>query len=67
MIQITLNEAEHQLLRSFLSDAMQQEGTSTDEYEETLNALHTKICLYFVELWLQKADSLLPRWGTETF
>jgi hypothetical protein len=49
MIQITFNEAEHQLLRSFLSDAMQQEGTSTDEYEETLNALHTKICLYFME------------------
>ena len=44
-----LTETEHTLLRNIISEVMKEEGTSTDEYEETLNALHTKICLYFME------------------
>ena len=44
-----LDEQEHTLLRNILNEAMQQKGTSTDEYEDTLNSLHTKICLYFME------------------
>ena len=44
-----LTDTEHTLLRNIISEVMKEEGTSTDEYEETLNALHTKICLYFME------------------
>ena len=44
-----LTDTEHTLLRSIISEVVKEEGTSTDEYEETLNALHTKICLYFME------------------
>ena len=45
-----LTDTEHTLLRNIISEVMKEEGTSTDEYEETLNALHTKICLYFMEV-----------------
>ena len=44
-----LTDAEHTLLRNIISEVMKEEGTATDEYEETLNSLHTKICLYFME------------------
>lgn len=44
-----LTDTEHTLLRNIISEVMKEKGTSTDEYEETLNALHTKICLYFME------------------
>ena len=47
-----LNETEHKLLRDILNDVMRQEGTGGAEYEETLNALHEKICLY----WIDEAD-----------
>ncbi len=49
MIDIRLGDSEHQLLRNILNDVMKEEGTSGDEYEETLNALHEKICLYWME------------------
>ena len=48
-----LNETEHKLLRDILNDVMRQEGTGGDEYEETLNALHEKIVLY----WMKEAEA----------
>ena len=48
MIEFSLNKTEHDLLRNILNEVMQMEGTGGDEYEETLNALHEKIVLYWM-------------------
>ena len=52
MIKLSLNKTEHDLLRNILNEVMQEEGTGGDEYEETLNALHEKIVLY----WMKESD-----------
>tara|TARA_Y100001963_G_C6739756_1_gene428343 strand:- start:314 stop:481 length:168 start_codon:yes stop_codon:yes gene_type:complete len=44
-----LNETEHQMLRDILNKVIRYQGLSSDEDEETLNALHEKIVLYWVE------------------
>jgi len=49
MIEFSLNKTEHDLLRNILNEVMQMEGTGGDEYEDTLNALHEKIVLYWME------------------
>ena len=48
MINLSLNKTEHDLLRNILNEVMQEEGTGGDEYEDTLNALHEKIVLYWM-------------------
>ena len=52
MIEFSLNKTEHDLLRNILNEVMQMEGTGGDEYEDTLNALHEKIVLY----WMKESD-----------
>ena len=50
MIDLRLDDKEHQLLRNILNDKIRQEGVSGDEYDETINSLHEKICLYWMEV-----------------
>jgi len=44
------------MLRDILNNAMRQKDPLTDEQEETLNALHEKICLY----WMNEAEDKDP-------
>ena len=63
MIELRLGDAEHQLLRNILNDVMRQEGTGGDEYEETLNALHEKICVYWMEEETSALEETASFWG----
>ena len=62
-MKLELNETEHQMLRDILNDVMRQKDPLTDEQEETLNALHEKICLFWMHEETFALEETASFWG----
>ena len=62
-MKLELNETEHQMLRDILNDVMRQKDPLTDEQEETLNALHEKICLFWMHEETSALEETASFWG----